>query len=91
MLLGKVISLVFIALSIPSFTEEFDKAINHTCFSLGWWVKNVSYFAHNKGDKQGFRSRGQIFPCLDGKSRVTVFERLRIMEAKTELPKKQMV
>lgn len=83
MLLDTVTPFVFIALSIPSFIKEFDKAINHTCFSLGWWGKNEKYFAHNRGDKQGFMSRSQIFPCLDGKSRDTVFERLRIMEAKT--------
>ena len=35
MFLSTIIPLVFMALSTPSVTEELDKAINQTCFSLG--------------------------------------------------------
>ena len=35
MFLSTIIPLVFMALSTPSVTEELDKAINQTYFSLG--------------------------------------------------------
>lgn len=77
-----IILLVVIAISIPSVTEELNKTINHTCFSLLWRGKNERYFPHNRGDKQGFMSRGLKTSLAWKREKRYCFWKTRIMEAK---------
>ena len=83
MFLSTIIPLVFMALSTPSVTEELDKAINQTCFSLGWWGKNERYFVQNRVDKQRFMCRGLRFSL--GWRRV---KKSKITEAKGSIVQK---
>lgn len=71
MFLSTIIPLVFMALSTLSVTEELDKAINQTCFSLGWMRKEICwYFVQNRVDKQRFMCRGLFsFFCVGGESK----------------------